>query len=105
MTIKYHNKTNEQVRQYENQYEDFTLTCKLGDVLREKGISMKQLSNRTGIRIATISEMVNQKRSTINMSHLIVIAKELRITNLETLYAFDMSEETRSELEAASLSD
>lgn len=43
----------------------------------------------TGIRQAAISEMVNNRRDTINKGHLEMICKELNITSFDDILEWD----------------
>ncbi|MDQ0976663.1 transcriptional regulator with XRE-family HTH domain [Neobacillus niacini] len=95
MIVKVHDKTNEQVVSNLEKFPYFTIRCKLGEVLKERGLKMQELSDLTGIRVATISEMVNMKRSTLNVPHIIVIAQALRIDDISKLFEFIMPDDTK----------
>lgn len=101
MTLNVNEKTlkNDKIAENLNQHPDFLLRCKLGQILKERGFSMQEFSDLTGIRIATISEIVNMKRTTLNVPHLLVIAKVLRITEVSDLFEFIMPKATRLEFE------
>jgi putative transcriptional regulator len=58
---------------------------KLREVLRRKGISQKELSQLTGLREATISELVNDSRSVYNKEHLSKIMEVLKLEDLSEL--------------------
>ncbi|MGG0487222.1 helix-turn-helix transcriptional regulator [Priestia aryabhattai] len=77
------------------EHADFTLECRLGELLEDRGLTLQELSYLTGIRIPSLSFIVNEKKSTINIGHLIAIAKALRITDIRQLYMFDMEDSTR----------
>ncbi|MEK5070777.1 helix-turn-helix domain-containing protein [Sporosarcina sp. FSL K6-1508] len=62
---------------------------KLKEVLNERGITQKDLAERTGLRANAISEMVNNQRSTINREHAAIVANALEITDMNTLFKFD----------------
>ncbi|MDA2738424.1 helix-turn-helix transcriptional regulator [Bacillus cereus group sp. Bc015] len=94
MIVKVNEKTNEQVKKNLERFPYFTIRCKLGEILKDRGITMQELSDLTGIRVATISELINMKRTTINVPHLIVIAMTLRITDMKDLLEFIMPPET-----------
>jgi transcriptional regulator with XRE-family HTH domain len=98
MIVKVNEKTqkNEQIMSNLEKFPYFTLKCKLGEVLKERGMKMQELSDLTGIRVATISELVNMKRSTINVPHILVIAQVLRITDISKLFEFIMPEDTEA---------
>ncbi|QNG59948.1 helix-turn-helix transcriptional regulator [Bacillus sp. PAMC26568] len=58
---------------------------KLKQVLENKGISQKELAQKTGLREATISELVNNTRSAYNKNHLLRIMEALNISDLNEL--------------------
>ncbi|MEH7440645.1 helix-turn-helix transcriptional regulator [Neobacillus drentensis] len=58
---------------------------KLKQVLEQKGISQKKLAQMTNIRDATVSELVNDTRSTYNKKHLIKIMEVLNISELSEI--------------------
>lgn len=86
--------TNEQIQENLVKFPDYRIECNLATILEDRSFSMNDLSKVTGLRVGTISEIANMKRSTINIPHLIVIAQALRITDLTELYELKMSEET-----------
>ena len=61
---------------------------KLKEVLKERGITQKELAEMTGIRPTTISEMVNNQRSTINKEHLKKIIEVLEIEDIREIIDF-----------------
>ncbi|RJR23622.1 XRE family transcriptional regulator [Candidatus Microgenomates bacterium] len=65
------------------------LKTKLKAILEEKGMTQKELSEKTGIRPNTISEIVKNTRDTINREHISIIAKELGITDPNEILYFD----------------
>lgn len=94
MITRYHENTTDFVKSNLERFPYFTVRCKLGEVIKDRGISMTELSHLTGIRVATISELVNMKRTTISVPHLVVIAITLRITDMNELLEFTMPPET-----------
>lgn len=58
---------------------------KLREVLERRGIQQKELARMTGLREATISELVNDTRGAYNKKHLIVIMTALGITDLNDI--------------------
>jgi transcriptional regulator with XRE-family HTH domain len=100
MIVKTHEWTNKKVTGQLEEFPYFTVKCKLHEVLKERGLSMEELHELTGLRIATISEIANMKRSTLSIPHIIVIAKALRITDMNVLIEFIMPEDTREQFEA-----
>lgn len=94
MTVKVHETANEVMQAKLNEFPYFTLRCKLPEVLEERGLTLNELSLLTGIRVASLSELCNLKRSAINVPHLLVIAKVLRITDITDLFEFIMPPDT-----------
>lgn len=69
------------------------LIVKLGDILKERGKTQIELKEMTGLRAATISEIVNNQRRSINRDHLERVADALEIGDIsELLELRDISE-------------
>lgn len=77
------------------EFPDIYVECKIGELLKARGLSLKDLSDLTGIRMASISELLNMKRSAINTSHIVAIAIVLRITDLSEMFEIKMLDETK----------
>jgi putative transcriptional regulator len=54
------------------------IIIKLDNVLKEKGISQRELSRRTGIRQPTVSEMCLNRSKSLPVENLDLICKELK---------------------------
>lgn len=55
---------------------------KLGDVLEEKKISIRECARLTGLRPATISDLVNGKKSSINLHHICILMRFLNLASM-----------------------
>lgn len=77
------------------EFPDFTWKSKVGDKLREFDIRLEELAALTGMRTSAVADVVHQKRSSVNIAHILVIAKALRITDLNELFELTMNPETR----------
>ncbi|MGF9741624.1 helix-turn-helix transcriptional regulator [Priestia megaterium] len=75
------------------------IKCHLGQFLKERGIKLEELVKLTGIRVGTLSEMVNTARPVVNFHHLIVIANVLGITDFSELYTLEIKEAKKEEME------
>ncbi|AIM17288.1 DNA-binding protein [Bacillus sp. X1(2014)] len=64
------------------------LYVRLTEVLKERGMTQKELAELTGIRAAGISELANNQRKSINREHLEKIAAVLNITDISELIEF-----------------
>jgi DNA-binding Xre family transcriptional regulator len=58
---------------------------RLQEILNEREMKQKDLSELTNIRTATISEICNNQRSSINRNHLEKIAEKLKIQEIGEL--------------------
>ncbi|MFF3147930.1 helix-turn-helix domain-containing protein [Streptomyces sp. NPDC057927] len=64
------------------------LNLKIREILESKNMTQQDLSELSGVRRATISEMCNNQRTTISKDHLVKIAKALNITDVSELLQF-----------------
>jgi DNA-binding Xre family transcriptional regulator len=55
------------------------------EALASRKMTQKQLADITGIRTASISELANNMRTTINRDHLIRITEALGITDIRDI--------------------
>lgn len=92
--VNIHAKTNAEVTGHLSEFPYYTIKCKLGRVMKDRGIRLQELSDLTGIRIATLSELANMKRTAVNIPHLLVIAKALRLIDIGELFEFVMPQTT-----------
>ncbi|KKX55083.1 helix-turn-helix domain-containing protein [Brevibacillus borstelensis] len=58
---------------------------KIPELLRKKGISLRELSRLTDIRHAALSELANQKRQNINFQHIERIADTFKIDDIREI--------------------
>ena len=65
------------------------LIIRLSDILKQRGMTQKQLSELTGIRPAAISEICNNQRTSINRDHLEKIAECLEIQDVREMFHFE----------------
>jgi len=61
------------------------LNIRLDKVLKERGLTQKQLSEMTGLRPAAISQLCNNFVQRISIEHIEKIAEALEITDLNEL--------------------
>lgn len=57
----------------------------LGELLKERGITLYELSLKTDVRRAALSELTNGKRDNINFGHIERIAEALDITDIREI--------------------
>lgn len=63
----------------------YVFRLKLKEILMRRGITQRDLAIKSGVREATLSEMVNENRNTINKIHLGMVMDALNITELEDI--------------------
>lgn len=66
----------------------YSVEVKIKNILKERGISQKQLAEMSGIREKTISDIVRGTRTVINFEHLSKIAAALHVTDIRQLIDF-----------------
>ncbi|OMI07669.1 XRE family transcriptional regulator [Bacillus paralicheniformis] len=71
------------------------VVIKLGEVLKERGLSQGDLHRLTGIRTASLNDMANAKKQSINVLHLVAIMCALRITDIRELFDIEFDEEVK----------
>ncbi|MGE6504394.1 helix-turn-helix domain-containing protein [Bacillus wiedmannii] len=68
---------------------------RLGELLKERGMSQGDLSRLTGIRVATINEIANIKKTNVNMLHIVPIMIALRITDMTEIFYVEFPNEVK----------
>ena len=58
---------------------------KIDDLIQERGISQRQLSEITGIQLSYLSDFILGKTSTINKTHLLALMAVLRVDSIEDI--------------------
>lgn len=61
------------------------VSIRLSEILKEKGMTQKELAKLTGLRANVISELVNNQRTTFNKEHLMKICDTLEIDDISEL--------------------
>lgn len=56
-----------------------------GELLGERGMSLNELSTRSNVRRAALSELVNGKRENINFEHIVKIAEALGTNDISKI--------------------
>jgi putative transcriptional regulator len=61
------------------------VVIKINQLLKTKGISLRELSRLTDIRHAALSELANKKRQNINFGHVERIAETFNIKDIREI--------------------
>lgn len=65
------------------------INLKLGEYLQQKGISVLWLSQKTGIRYATLNNMVHSKHKSISLEHMYKVMEALNINDMNIIFDKD----------------
>jgi putative transcriptional regulator len=69
------------------------VVVKIKELLIEKGMTLRELSRRSDIRHAALSELANQKRLNVHFQHLARIADALDIDDMDQIITFENIED------------
>ena len=69
--------------------KNYNLKLKLKSLLEERGLTQKKLSELSGVRESTISDIVRGSRTLINFEHFEKLARALEISEITELIDFD----------------
>nr|WP_276616040.1 helix-turn-helix transcriptional regulator [Paenibacillus timonensis] len=69
------------------------IKVKLKGLLKERGITQMELSERTGVAQARISKLCSPDRQEVNLEMLAKIAHALEVSDIRLLIDFESSEE------------
>ena len=70
----------------------YQVKLRIGDLLRDKHITQKQLAEMSHLREATISDIVRGTRTVINFEHLANIAEALQVDDIHDLISLEKTE-------------
>ncbi|AVR01165.1 XRE family transcriptional regulator [Oceanobacillus iheyensis] len=71
------------------------VTIRLDEILKERKMSQGDLHRLTGIRMATLNEISNGKKRSVNMLHFAAIMAALRITDIRELFNIEFNDEVQ----------
>ncbi|MGG4548847.1 helix-turn-helix transcriptional regulator [Rossellomorea marisflavi] len=92
-----HSLMNEVVMDTARELSGAHFVVKIDELLKERGITQKQLAQMTGMRVGTISDIVNGKGSSINKAQLFSIMVALKVTRMSDIYEVVLPEEKRKD--------
>src|SRR5690625_6565983 len=76
---------NEVVNETIFQFPSIKFKVNLDEKVKEVGLNFTELSLLTGIRYASINELKNNKKVTLNLQHILAIMVALRIKSFDEL--------------------
>ena len=86
---------NDVVIQQQDLSEDAEIVIKIDDLLKERNVTQKDLAQMTGMRVGTVSEIVNGKGISFNKVQLLSIMVALRITDFSEIFEIRLPEDTK----------
>ena len=72
---------------------------KIDELIHERGISQRQLSEITGIQLSYLSDFILGKTSTINKTHLLALMAVLRVDSIEDIIEIRLPDKIKKEFE------
>lgn len=66
----------------------YEIKLMIKELIEKRGITQKKLSQMSGVRESTISDIVRGTRTVINYEHLSKIAEALNVTDIRELIDF-----------------
>lgn len=88
---------NEIVNETIEQFGKVKVIPKLDERIAELGLSLTELSHLTGIRYASLNELKNGKKVTLNLQHLLAIMVALRINSFDELFELQFEDNRKTE--------
>lgn len=92
-----HEQTNKAVVNTITSIEDVEIIIKLDDLMKERGISQRELGMITGLRAGTVNSILNGKGTTLNKVQLVALMVGLRITDLTDLIEIRFPDDVKEE--------
>lgn len=78
-----------------NEFGNVGIVCNLSNILENLGMSLMELSDLTGIRYASLNELANNKKVTLNLQHVLAITIALRIHSFSDLFELEFEDAER----------
>jgi DNA-binding Xre family transcriptional regulator len=98
LNMKRRKNINEIVNETMEEFGEVKVQSKISERLEELGLSLVELSKLTGIRYASLNELKNGKKVTLNLQHLIAIMIALRIKSFDQLLTLNFMDKDMEEM-------
>lgn len=79
--------------------EDAEIIIKLDELIKERNITQKDLAQMTGMRVGTISDIVNGKGISFNKVQLLSIMVALRLTSFAQIFEIRLPDDLQTKYE------
>lgn len=97
-----HGNTKESSVSFDKIFKENEIYCKfkLADRMKERGLTVRKLAELSGLRLATISELMNGKKGLVNLQHIAVLMFVLRLSDINDIVEIYVNEALREKFEA-----
>lgn len=85
-----------------NEMLGINVRFKLADRLQERGLTVRKCAEITGLRLATISDIMNGKKSSVTFQHLWVIMLALGITDINNIIELYIPQDIKDAMDSTS---
>lgn len=82
--------------------KDAYFVVKIDDLLKERNITQKDLAQMTGMRVGTVSELVNGKGISLNKVQLFAVMVALRVTDISEIYEIRLPDDLDKQFQSES---
>lgn len=79
------------------EYSGVSFVFKLADRMEERNLTVRSLAEITGLRIATISDLMTGKKQSVNLHHILILMVALRIGDMFDLIDIEFPEDKKEE--------
>ncbi len=76
---------------------------KLADRMRERNLTVRKLSALSGLRLATISDMMLGKKNSINLHHLTLLMTTLRIHDINEIVEIHIPDSIKANMDVENI--
>lgn len=71
---------------------DIYCKFKLADRMKDRGLTVRKLAELSGLRLATISELMNGKKGLVNLQHIAVLMLVLGLSDINDIVEIYISD-------------
>jgi transcriptional regulator with XRE-family HTH domain len=98
--VRFLERSNKKIEENIHTFPNYYLRCRLRELLDERGMTLEELSELSGVRAATLSEMINAKRTALYIPAITSICIVLRLKSFAELFEVEMDDETLEKFNA-----
>lgn len=105
LTENIHSSSNEGIVNFLKMWEQFgvQIRFKLADRLEERNLTVRKCAELTGLRLGTISDLMNGSKTSVSYQHIWVLMLVLGISDISEIIEFHLSPEAKDYLDMKKL--